>query len=414
MKRTIALLLAVIMTMAVLPFTAFAAGNSVADATPISLGATYTGSITDDNTKDMYKFTLNFSSKININLEASIYRTNYYLYDANGNTVWKRESQYCNNLTNLYALNEDIDLTKGTYYFAVCKNSGTGSYNFKITVTSANESFSETQDGTNNAVATASTIGFSTKYYGQIAVNDATDIYKFALNSSSKININLEASIYRTNYYLYDANGNTVWKRESQYCNNVTNLYTLNEDIDLTKGTYYFAVCKNSGTGNYNFKITAISANESFSETQGGINNSVDTASSIKLGTKYYGQIATNDDKDIYKFTLNSSGEINIAIESYVPKYSCYLYNSSGNTIWDYHLFWGGDSEKSTLEEKFDLESGTYYFAVCKNSTGNYNFSVNCLHKFNNYTCGVCGYTIKHFTITYTAVLWLTQPLLTV
>lgn len=89
---------------------------------------------------------------------------------------------------------------------------------------------------------------------GQIADNDEKDFYKFVTKSS--INLAVNAAIYRSNYYIYDASGNVVWKRKYQYWNDTTHIMTLNEKVTLSSGTYYLAVERDGYTGNYNFRIT--------------------------------------------------------------------------------------------------------------------------------------------------------------
>ncbi len=47
-----------------------------------------------------------------------------------------------------------------------------------------------------------------------------------------------------------------MWHLTYKYWNNVSKQYDMDETVDLTSGTYYFAVNQNSGTGNYNFIIS--------------------------------------------------------------------------------------------------------------------------------------------------------------
>ena len=257
-KRLTALFLAVALVFALLPtaiFFANAAGDTMQTATPINLNTSYAGTISSTNTADYYKFTLSTSGRVNVRITAYIYRTNYYIYDAKGNAVWEKTWQYWNSISEEYNLDENVDLTSGTYYFAVEQGSGTGDYNFMLSFTSANESFEETSGGLNNSIATASGISIGTIYLGQIACNDAKDIYKFTLSTSGRVNVRITAYIYRTNYYIYDAKGNAVWEKTWQYWNSTSEEYNLDENVDLTSGTYYFAIEQGSGTGNYNFSI---------------------------------------------------------------------------------------------------------------------------------------------------------------
>ena len=112
--------------------SASAAGSSMSNATSISFGQSYSDSITDSSTQDFYKFTMSSLGKINIKLTAYIYCKNYHIYDSNGKDVWHLTSKYWNDVSKKYDMNESIDLSSGTYYFAVKQNSGTGNYNFII------------------------------------------------------------------------------------------------------------------------------------------------------------------------------------------------------------------------------------------------------------------------------------------
>ena len=305
-------------------------------------------------------------------------------------------------------LNEKIDLTSGTYYFAVGPYDGTGSYNFKLSFTSANENFKETTNGINNKLATASSISTGTTYYGQIASNDDKDFYKFTLSSSGRINLRITAYIFWTHLYIYDINGNTVWSENVRW-EDTTEEMDLNENIDLTAGTYYFAVGEYDGTGNYIFKLSFTNAYESFKETGNGINNTIATASSVSTGTTYNGQIAANDEKDIYKFTISSSGKTNLRITAYIFWTHLYIYDKNGKTVWSTNARWEDTTGEMDLNENIDLTSGTYYFAVGRyDGTGNYNFSIGkksssgalCPngHVCVNHYCSVCGKFEKGFT----------------
>ena len=73
-KRLISLLLGIILIGSLFTITVSAAGNTMATATSISIGTTYNGSITDNNTVDYYKFTISSSRNY----------CNSYMYNRNG------------------------------------------------------------------------------------------------------------------------------------------------------------------------------------------------------------------------------------------------------------------------------------------------------------------------------------------
>ena len=289
----------------------FAAGNSISTATNISTGTTYSGSITSSNTIDYYKFTIGSSGRITLTATAGMRWIYYCIYDSAGNELWYVNPNW-NSTTELISTSETIDLTKGTYYFAAKQDgSYTGNYSFRLNFDTAGESFTEVGSGSNNSMNSASTISVNTNYKGQIAKNDEKDFYKFTLASSGRIAISATAKMQWIYYYVYDSSGNQLWSQNPNW-NSTTESISTSEIIDLTKGTYYFVVSRDgSYTGNYSFKLGYTNANESFTETGSGSNNTMASANSITLNTTYRGQLALNDEKDFYRFTLSSSTKVN-------------------------------------------------------------------------------------------------------
>ena len=135
-------------------------------------------------------------------------------------------------------------------------------------------------------------------------------------------------------YSIYDSSGNELWSRNPKW-NDTTETISTSEDIDLTKGTYYFVVSRDSSyTGNYSFKLGYTSANESFTETGSGVDNTINTANNISLNTRYIGQLAINDEKDFYKFTLNSSRKIYFTATANMKWIYYRIYDCNGNELW--------------------------------------------------------------------------------
>ena len=90
-KKTISILVAVLLLLSVAVVPVSASGDSFQDATPISLNTEYSGAITDLNPSDYYVFQLNESGRVSLQLFANIYKSNIYLYDAGWNKLWACE-----------------------------------------------------------------------------------------------------------------------------------------------------------------------------------------------------------------------------------------------------------------------------------------------------------------------------------
>ena len=380
-KRWTLVLIGVAILCVMVPVLASAAGDTIDTATSISLDSTYNGTISASNTNDFYKFTLTTSGKIQLTTSAYMRRISYKIYDANGKELWYTHPTWDSN-TEKITTDDSFDLTSGTYYFSVSRYSSeyVGNYNFTLAFTSANETFKEGNGGNNNSMETANTISFNTSYYGQIATNDNKDFYKFTLSTSGELHLVGSSFLTRMYYRIYDVIGNEIWSLSAVRDNN-TGKSTTDSYICLTSGTYYLAMIpqSNSYTGNYNFTLSFASAGESFKEGNGGNNNSMEAASPINFNTSYKGQIAINDDKDFYKFTLPAAGEIHFTATSYLSRTIYRIYDAKGNQLWYGSPARSGGADHTTADDVISLPAGTHYLAVLpynSSATGNYNFII--------------------------------------
>lgn len=354
------------------------AGNSISAATSISVGSTYSGSISASNVQDFYKFTLPTSGTINLASTANIRWLYYKIFDANGNEIWSKNPNW-NSSSERIVLDEIICLTSGTYYLEILKDgSYYGDYSFKLSFASAGENFKESQGGTNNSLTTANSISLGSQYKGQIALNDDKDFYKFTLSTSGTVNLVSTANMQWLYYKIFDADGNEVWSKNPNW-NSSSEQIVVDESICLTSGIYYLQILRDgSRYGNYTFKVSFTSAGESFKETPGGSDNSMSVARSISLNTAYRGQLAINDDKDFYKFTLSSADTLEISVTSYMAWVYYNIFDSNGAQVWSKNPNWNSSTQINTMVESVDLNAGTYYFQVEKDGSryGNYSFKL--------------------------------------
>ena len=231
--------------------------NTMANANTISFDKTYNGQIAWNDSVDFYRFTLSGSGAITINATAKMKYIYYKLYNSSGNQL-KYWNPYWNSTSGQSANSYKVHLTSGTYYLACSKDGYYGNYSLKIHFVNANESFKESGNGTNNQLSTAKAISLGTLYKGQLALNDTKDFYKFTLSTATTVTLVASASemtyIY---YYIYDKSGNEIWKKNPRW-NDTLQTIESNYDIVLSAGTYYFAVAKDTGYGNYNFKLSRL------------------------------------------------------------------------------------------------------------------------------------------------------------
>lgn len=396
------------------------AAETISSASNYTLGTTQYGVITENGEeKQYYRLTLDSSGRIDISGTVYMEYVNLYLYDENGNELYHSTPSW-NSTLELITIGEELYLTKGVYYFCIGKSWGcVGDYNFKIDFTSTNETFTELNGGSNNTINSANNVSIDgTQYTAQIAKNDEKDFFKMVLGDSGKVNFKATFNSMEGVYWkLYDGEGNELSSNVSSW-NSTTEDITVDEDLHLTAGTYYLAISKYGVCyGRYNFTLLFTSAEESFRETNGGTNNSVREASLIKVDTSYAGQIAMNDEKDFYSFTLSSSKSLSINVTAGIEEVYVTLYDVNGNEIWSQNPSWNSTTEKIYFTKNTALSAGTYYLAVSRDwgYCGNYTLSVegltqsNCDHDFDNhyvdatyfdqgyrlYTCEICGYSYK-------------------
>ena len=244
--------------------TEAAVNDSMQTAKIISMDSLYSDSLTATVDSRFYKFTLSSSGRVTIDYKAYMRCSDYYIYDSTGKEVASSTYNEWNSVTELYSSIDKYDLTKGTYYYCVKKyiSNVTGSFNFNMKFESADESFSEQQDGSDNSMALANSIDLTKQYRGQLACNDKKDFYKFKLDSTCKLRIEYKAYIRCSNFYIYDVNGQEVFSKTYNSWDDVSGIFSTVEYVDLEQGTYYFCAEKyyNEGNGNYDFMLSESTA----------------------------------------------------------------------------------------------------------------------------------------------------------
>ena len=350
------------------------AGDTIADASSLTFGQNYSGSVSTSSDADFYRITLESSGHIDITSVSRIPGVYYRFYDSTGERMWS--TYYSANSSGQRSVTKEFDLTRGTYYLGIelDGNKKSGTYSLQVSFTDAKESFAET--GTNNSIAEADSVSIGTTYRGQIAHNDEKDFYGFSIGSSGRLSLSSTAAIDGVYYRIYDSTGERLWTE--YHSKDSSGQISLSETWDLTKGTYYLGVERSGSNdvGTYSFSLGFTSAGESFTETGNGTDNTVSVANSISLGASYKG--AYNDEKDFYKFTIADAGKYTVASTASIESLYYRVYDSTGKRMWNQYKS-ADSSGIITLNETLELERGTYYLGVERNSksrTGNYSFTI--------------------------------------
>lgn len=366
---------------------AYAAGNSMTDATAIQIGAGYAGTLSAANTQDFYKFTLDNSGRVALSARGTMKKVTYRLFDETGNKLWGLNDSW-NKVVEMLSTDKTLDLTRGTYYLAIVRKDttgkGDGNYSFSLSFMGAGESFAEAGRGMNNSMETASPIMPGVTYAGQISLNDVKDFYHFAIAAPGRVSLSATSDAESIHYQVYDSTGKKLWAVNPVW-DAPTRMIVTNEFFDLTAGDYYLVVKKDTTfTGNYSFSFAAADAGETFAEAGAGTNNTIYTANDIMMDTAYVGQLSENDGKDFYRFSLNTSGLLTLNATAGMDGIYYVVYNQAGEQLWKSKQVCKDGSGKIDTSEIVELDAGIYYLAAVRQSgyTGSYTFQLS-LHVHN-------------------------------
>jgi len=242
------------------PREAYAAGNSLGEATPVEFGQTYYGYIDSSNKQDWYKIELPSSGYYTIKTHGEIEGVNYCLYKADGSGYYWHDVVFWNSTSHISNETYGQYLNSGTYYFLVKLCSPyTGNYDVTVTFKSSEESFHETAGGSNETRQTASPIELGNTYKGVMTNNEKYDFYKFVLPEDAMIDLNLTFELPGIRYEFYNGDGEFL-SRDSFYWDDTTMIGNRLIEKEFKKGTYYLVISAYSGLGKYSFSLSLKSA----------------------------------------------------------------------------------------------------------------------------------------------------------
>lgn len=237
-----------------------------------------------------------------------------------------------------------------------------------------------------------------TEISGKISGASETKSYQFTLPKSGRATFKISSYVSYT-IKIIDAAGKSVWE-EAGVCGKTAGYLEDTLTVDLTKGTYYmeFTGISLSGISLPNSAADATKGTWKIGTSFAGIdvtypepNNNSSQASALAFQKYITGQIAVNDDRDIYKINLTSAGRLNIDVTSYMKYYTMDLSDKDGKRVWmSDRNTWNESMGKRSDSHQIDLTDGVYYLEITgkkainplpteklDKSTGTYQFRVN-------------------------------------
>lgn len=207
-------------------------------------------------------------------------------------------------------------------------------------------------------------------------------LYKFSCSTAGRIKMDMTSYMQFYTISVYNSEGTEIWYTDYNEWNSSLKYRQDVYTVDVLSGVYYIKVTgyRNSdwypSTGNYVLKTNFVSANESFGEK----NNEFSSATAMNTNGSINGQIAINDNMDIFRFNLVTPGCVEMDMTSYMKYYTISIYDSTGVEIWytDYNE-WNENLMKRQDVYKVNLMNGSYYMKITGyrnsdwySSTGNY------------------------------------------
>ncbi len=359
-----------------------------ADSTQILLNRKYTKKFSESFETARYKLVTSKAGRLTVvsNFADLAVKTSFEdyayitctLYDKNGKPLSDNEYLDLGSTETRKQCSYTYDLTRGTYYLEfhyACSlwssNRTGGSYTFTCKYVNAKPTFEEKEGGSNNSIKSASAVSLGRSYRGQIALNDACDIYKLTVPSAGRLTCTVKfGKVSYVPLTLYNAKGQEI--ASYLYDPPANGSQKAAWSCDVTKGKYYIKIEEDlpASNGPYSFTLTHKSARAFVQESQGGSNNSRAKACSVSLNKTYREQLAINDRSDYYKIVLPDDSKLTISggFNSFLDV-TVRIYNKSGKRVRNHDFF---------LDDTYSFFDSTVGTTACNLARGTYYVQVAC------------------------------------
>ncbi len=221
--------------------------DTASDATKLSSGEKFIGSLSSSSDVDIYKFTASKNGVITMDLDRYDYSTTdspewyFTLYDEDMNEQYKLSSSYSNDSKNTVGLHYAIAKGKTVYMKVSNDSSATGFlYSIQVSFTAAKNVETEP----NNSYGQADKISLSKTYYACMA-EQSGDYYKLKVNADGKYKVTMSL------------NGDVNYGYKIRVYNSKRKLVKTSDEIfkkgsvsfSGKKGKSYFIVIEHASSG---------------------------------------------------------------------------------------------------------------------------------------------------------------------
>ncbi|MEM2899285.1 MAG: lamin tail domain-containing protein, partial [Thermoplasmata archaeon] len=285
----------------------------------ISLG-NFNGFVCLGDNNDYFVYYLQPNEAVYVNVSTNpnldIY---FYMYDMAGNTV--TSPTYIPGGTTFSILYSPYE----QYFFIrISRYYGYGTYALSVERWGfQNDASTGIDAGNNFTYATNSWLG---SHKGLYCYGDNNDYYLFSLPIGQMVWINFTSQISGSGYiYIYNMSRVEITNAYSS-SGNTKSITFLN-----TESSFYIAVIRNSGVGEYYLNITSMGyQNDAGLGTDAG--NNFTYANSVNYGN-YSGIVCYGDDNDYFNFSISQNEVVFVNVTALTSNIYVYIYDSLKNEI---------------------------------------------------------------------------------
>ncbi|NSE53405.1 hypothetical protein G4313_10265 [Coprococcus eutactus] len=208
---------------------------------------------------------------------------------------------------------------------------------------------------------------------------ETSKCYKYAFSLKQSGNVTFVFQVSDAGYAFTSMGKITVLDETGKEVYKIYNVGDCSLSLDLLAGNYTLRIGMEGGMDGCNFTFTPSfkPSKETKSEHAMAKNNEMGTATSYKIGKSVKGQLALNDDIDIYKMRVTKSQYLNLTVSSKLRELNINLVNTSGSRNVSI-----SDIEAGLHKYRVFLPKGTYYvkfrggvnYATDYHYTGKYSF----------------------------------------
>ncbi len=368
--------------------------NSKDTADVIAINKEISGASTFSSDEDWFKFTTTEDGYFNLAfshelLDSSNTTWAVRLYDDTG-------VNYLDGATSIWAVRANktgetanIGIKAGTYFVKVSPYGTHSNMNYSIKVNFTASKIWESEN--NHKKENADDISVNTEYFGAFSSGADVDWYKFTVEKDGFFTFELNHELVDNtskcwSVYFYDESGvnfidgtKTYWTWKGDQVGSIAN-------YGIKAGTYYVKILPYSSSNfeeiDYSFKIKFTPA-DTWEKEQ---NNEKKNATSIELGSDWFGALTSSSDSDWYKLNLEKEEKLAVVfkhpmIDSTNNYWTITVYDETGITKILTENVKGNEFAKITPYAV--LSPGTYYVKIT--SGGSY-------HSYKDYSINFSEY----------------------